>query len=135
MGTRADFYVGRGKTKKWIGSIAFDGYRITEALMRCKSEKDFRRLVAWQLSKRDDATLPEQGWPWPWDDSSTTDYAYAFFGGRVRASCFGGRWYDPMKESPRQTDDKPAAFPKFDPKGYARPGDPRSGLMTFRVQT
>jgi hypothetical protein len=26
MGTRADFYVGRGPNAEWIGSIAFDGY-------------------------------------------------------------------------------------------------------------
>lgn len=26
MGTRADFYVGRGKDAEWIGSVAFDGY-------------------------------------------------------------------------------------------------------------
>jgi len=26
MGTRADFYVGRGKTAEWLGSIAWDGY-------------------------------------------------------------------------------------------------------------
>lgn len=26
MGTRADFYVGRGTEAEWIGSIALDGY-------------------------------------------------------------------------------------------------------------
>ena len=26
MGTRADFYIGRGATAEWIGSIAWDGY-------------------------------------------------------------------------------------------------------------
>jgi hypothetical protein len=26
MGTRADFYVGRGKDAEWLGSVAFDGY-------------------------------------------------------------------------------------------------------------
>jgi hypothetical protein len=25
MGTRADFYVGRGETAEWLGSIAWDG--------------------------------------------------------------------------------------------------------------
>ncbi|MFH1835312.1 MAG: hypothetical protein ABH851_03885 [Methanobacteriota archaeon] len=28
-------------------------------------------------------TSPEQGWPWPWEDSGTTDYAYAFEAGKV----------------------------------------------------
>jgi len=26
MGTRADFYVGRGEQAEWLGSIAWDGY-------------------------------------------------------------------------------------------------------------
>lgn len=26
MGTRADFYVGRGESAEWLGSIAWDGY-------------------------------------------------------------------------------------------------------------
>jgi hypothetical protein len=26
MGTRADFYVGRGGQAEWLGSIAWDGY-------------------------------------------------------------------------------------------------------------
>jgi hypothetical protein len=26
MGTRADFYVGRGPDAEWLGSVAMDGY-------------------------------------------------------------------------------------------------------------
>jgi hypothetical protein len=26
MGTRADFYIGRGTEAEWLGSVAWDGY-------------------------------------------------------------------------------------------------------------
>lgn len=93
MGTRADFYVGRGTEAEWLGSIAWDGY--PDGVFTGKREDReylpssiddeawWRTAVAEFLSRRDDATLPEQGWPWPWDDSNTTDYAYAFDAGQV----------------------------------------------------
>lgn len=105
MGTRADFYVGAGPDAEWLGSIAYDGYRIDEmearhatkdadcaacwAIKNAKSEQDFREAVADLLGQNDDATMPDQGWPWPWETSDTTDYAYCFDGGRVRTFCFG----------------------------------------------
>lgn len=56
----------------------------------------FRKRVKAMLEKRDDATFPADGWPWPWEDSRTTDYAYAFdeTDGKVWASCFGRGWHD-----------------------------------------
>jgi hypothetical protein len=89
MGTRADFYVGKGKSAEWIGSIAWDGYRagIDAQILGCKSEEAFRHAVANFLAKRDDATLPEHGWPWPWNTSATTDCHYWFFDGQ----CWEGR--------------------------------------------
>lgn len=83
MGTRADFYVGKGKDAEWIGSIAFDGYRseIDHEVRAAKSEEEFRAAVGLFFSGRDDATRPDQGWPWPWNDSSTTDCSYWFFDG------------------------------------------------------
>jgi hypothetical protein len=100
MGTRADFYVGRGAKAEWLGSIAWDGYEdgLDAQLLGAQKEKKFRKQVA-LLAKRDDWTSPEQGWPWPWTDSCTTDYAYAFDGERVWVSCFGGQWYDPVEKS------------------------------------
>lgn len=83
MGTRADFYVGRGKQSEWIGSIAWDGDEIPEALSKCKTEKTYRKQLLQFLKSRDDSTFPENGWPWPWNDSNTTDVAYAFDNGRV----------------------------------------------------
>ena len=92
MGTRADFYVGRGEKAEWLGSIAWDGYpegvigregKRNTGLEAATSADEFRSAVAKFLSYRDDATLPANGWPWPWNDSNTTDYAYAFDGDRM----------------------------------------------------
>lgn len=87
MGTRADFYVGCGPRAVWLGSVAWDGYEWAEdrkcKLRKAKTAAQFREAVASILKHRDDATLPSQGWPWPWETSATTDYAYYFFGGRV----------------------------------------------------
>jgi hypothetical protein len=116
MGTRADFYVGRGETAEWVGSIAWDGYPegimphaaekkrawvdgplmpaaakwpVGAHLFDATTEQEFRERVARFFEYREDVTLPENGWPWPWENSQTTDYAYAFDGGKVYASCFG----------------------------------------------
>jgi|SRR6185312_7551197 len=101
MGTRADFYVGRGKDARWLGSIAFDGYPVgttandaMRPIWKCTTARDYRSAVAEFLRRRDDATLPSQGWPWPWEDSGTSDYAYAYDRGAVYFSCFGHGWHN-----------------------------------------
>lgn len=99
MGTRADFYVGRGKSAEWIGSIAFDGYPdepgVDKAVWSATSESAYRAAVADELARQTDtSTHPKQGWPWPWDTSATTDYAYAFDDGKVWASVFGNNWFE-----------------------------------------
>lgn len=101
MGTRADFYVGRGEDAEWLGSIAWDGYPdgIDRAITHAESEGDYRLALAAFAKTRDDWTAPERGWPWPWQTSHTTDFAYAFDGGKVFASCFGGQWRgDPLED-------------------------------------
>lgn len=93
MGTRADFYIGRGKDAEWLGSVAWDGHPENfRPIMIQVTEKGFREMVAKELAGRDDATLPEHGWTWPWNDSGTTDYAYAFDDGKAYTTCFGDRW-------------------------------------------
>ncbi len=54
-------------------------------------EDSWRTWVSEYLAGRNDATLPEQGWPWPWEDSRTTDYAYAWDDGVWVSSC-GRPW-------------------------------------------
>ena len=120
MGTRADFYVGRGEGAEWLGSIAWDGNPagIDESVLTATDEITYREAVADFLTSVDDATLPEMGWPWPWDDSRTTDYAYAFDGGHVQASSFGHPWFDVDPQAalygePEGYDDtpRPLSFP------------------------
>jgi hypothetical protein len=89
MGTRADFYIGTGKNAEWLGSVAWDGYEWQESstLIESKTEEEFRAAVTEISKERDDWTSPEDGWPWPWNTSSITDYAYYFQDGV--ASCKG----------------------------------------------
>ena len=115
MGTRADFYIGVGENAEWLGSVAFDGYEWAEEennfIALSKSEDEFRINVNKMLSERDDATLPKDGWPWPWDDSKQTDFAYYFHDGKVG-------WED-QPVYPNMKDKKNVALGK------------RSGLLVF----
>jgi hypothetical protein len=136
MGTRADFYIGRGAHAEWLGSIAYDGYPDgpPQAVLSATTEPDFRERARAVITEGDDGTLPEQGWPWPWDTSSTTDYAYAFDDGKVWLSCFGCAWV--LSEDELETvADKAAVFPDMkDRKSAAEPGTMRSGVMAFRFR-
>ncbi len=60
MGTRADFYVGRGETAEWLGSIGWDGYPsgIDETVFEAAEEPAYRTAVAAFFAPRDDVTLP-----------------------------------------------------------------------------
>lgn len=156
MPTRADFYVGRGRGAEWVGSVAFDGYPDGIDLTSCEresvagmkfpkhekfpdgehlfdatTEEQFRERLAAYFANRDDVTTPDHGWPWPWETSHTTDYAYAFDGGRVWASGFGRPWFDPREEEPE--DDAPGPspdFPDMSDRKRVTYGQ-RSGLIVF----
>ena len=136
MGTRADFYVGRDKQAEWLGSIAWDGYPqgIDRDVLLAETEPQFRSLVDAFFDGRDDVTQPDRGWPWPWDDSQTTDFAYAFDGGRVWASCFGCEWFDPKVEDVDYDAlaDKAAVFPNMKARQNIR-WDKGSGLIVVSV--
>lgn len=96
MGTRADFYVGRGPDAEWLGSVTWDGYPdgFDTHFYEATTEDEYKNLVAGVADERDDWTDANEGWPWPWDDSRTTDYAYTFKDGKVYASSFGHPWFD-----------------------------------------
>lgn len=135
MGTRADFYVGRGAQAEWLGSIAWDGYPdgLDAQLLNCTSVEAYRHALADFLKDRDDVTLPEHGWPWPWDDSGTTDYAYAFDDGRVWASCFRREWF-PANKEPEDYDTLKkdvAVFPNMKDRKNVQFGGKRSGLIVI----
>lgn len=142
MGTRCDFYVGRGKDAEWIGSYPFDGYPnygfpARNGLLDIEDEQTWRTKVAAALADNPGkATTPDMGWPWPWDDSATTDFAYAFDGGKVWCSCFGNEWHDPLHE---YTDEewgslakKAAVFPNMSARKNVTFG-PRSGLLVVNL--
>lgn len=160
MGTRADFYIGRGADAEWLGSIAWDGYppgitphgektvrRYNEMvhvdeewpagahLFDATNEADFRARVERFFQYRKDVTRPAEGWPWPWEDSCTTDYAYAFDGGTVWASCFGHAWFDPRVVQDGDNGDMPgekcAVFPQFSKERMAPVGSDKSGVMVI----
>ena len=138
MGTRADFYVGRGPQAEWLGSIAWDGYPggIDEPVLLAGNEQQYREHVEAFISGRDDATFPQLGWPWPWEDSGTTDYAYAYDDGRVWGSCFGSPWFIATEEpQPAEDEDEAdygpgpnAIFPDMTARKNVS-HDRRSGLL------
>jgi hypothetical protein len=118
MGTRADYYVGIGPNAEWLGSTAWDGYPdgAPASVLGAQGEADFRARVTELLQGRDDATLPEQGWPWPWKDSRTTDYAYAWHPERgIVVSVFGREWHT-VAEVKAFDDDDDVEWPKLTSK-------------------
>lgn len=141
MGTRADFYVGRGEEAEWLGSIAMDGYPdppgCPHALFEPTApanESDYRARVETILSNVKHATRPADGWPWPWEDSRTTDYAYAWDDG-VKLARFGRCWHDSLEAerlATRDGDRKQCVFPNMEDRQSVTIGK-RSGLITFTV--
>jgi hypothetical protein len=146
MGTRADFYLGRGAEAKWIGSIAWDGYpegkRVAD-VMKSSTQEDFVAAVAafadevssFSGQKKGDFTSPEMGWPWPWESSHMTDFAYMFDDGQCWVSNFGSALApaaEVLKEGFEFPDGKGAVFPVFDTSG-ASIGGPRSGLLVVGI--
>jgi hypothetical protein len=107
MGTRADFYVRKEKQMEWVASKSFDGYPggIDKDVLSANTEKDFRDKLQEFLAQQDDVTYPSDGWPWPWDDSRTTDYSYIFEKDKVMASNFGYPLFDPNVESDQDDDE------------------------------
>lgn len=97
MGTRADFYQGIGTKAVWLGSTAWDGYPqdkrgapgVPQGLLNANTFDKFKAALKRYFKPRDDVTLPAQGWPWPWDDSATTDCSYWFHDGQVYISSSG----------------------------------------------
>jgi hypothetical protein len=125
MGTRCDFYVGRGPKAKWIGSVAYDGFpEDFKRIIAAKTKAGYVRAVEKELSGRNDSTLPDQGWPWPWDDSELTDYAIAWDSGTVY-------WTEVRDDITvwHQTGER-ATWPNMSSKrNLAYPGTDRSGCM------
>lgn len=134
MGTRADFYVGKGENAEWIGSVAWDGYEWHERIQNdnpdnitsSKTEAEYRSAVADMLKSNENTTTPEMGWPWPWETSKTTDFAYLFVDGKIEVYCFGNRYIPDDGEIIK-------SWPKFSDENVAEPGCGRSGIIVVDV--
>lgn len=132
MGTRCDFYLGRD-SMEWIGSIASDGHpdeTRLRRLVRAETKQDYLRAIA-ALSKDGDFTSPEQGWPWPWKTSATSDNAIAYDRGVWVAykTGYGSIWLKPevwlaVASAPD------VEYPDMSDKQSVALG-PRSGLIVF----
>lgn len=135
MGTRCDFYIGRGVDAEWLGSVAWDGHpECFEPLLSATTVEEFKLRMQAAVYHREDFTSPDKGWPWPWEDSRTTDYAIAFDDGKVYASCFGRAWYDPRNPPEDETAGKKVAvFPNMKTKQKVAVDGARSGLLTVEI--
>src|SRR5207248_1159708 len=133
-----------GPAAEWLGSIAWDGWPGDSDLapiFKAADEPAYRAWVEQFLTTRDDATRPEKGWPWPWTDSRTTDYAYAWDEGAVRVSEFGKSWEaarDGAWVTPDRWDDDAdtsarAVFPDMTARQRVTLG-PRSGIMVIAAK-
>ena len=136
MGTRADFYVGKPDGLEWLGSIAWDGYCIDHVAL-ASTEEQFRQSLEEFFAGRDDVTRPEQGWPWPWDTSETTDYGYVFLNGHgVVYRCFGGDVYSAADE---RDDREPLSganfeYPNMSERKRVARGSNRSGTIVLTAR-
>lgn len=130
MGTRADFYVGRGVDAEWLGSIAWDGYKdgIPAELLSLTDEAAYREAVAAFITGRKDGTTPEMGWPWPWDTSHTTDCCYTFDGGVVICGSWGCWYTDASRADDEEYEGQPAEFPNMADRKKVALGN-RSGMI------
>lgn len=145
MGTRADFYIGTDpKTMEWLGSHALDGHpeKVPESVIYAVDEADYRKCVAEKLATRRDWSGPDRGWPWPWEDSRLTDYAYTFAGGQFLVANWGNGWFA-WKDATSDNfgDDEivipvvePAAFPDMSAVQSIAWVDQHSGLITLSMQ-
>lgn len=103
--TGADFYIGRGPSATWVGSLSHNARpsilhwtTVGEELLNATTERDYAHALDALLSlpvkeRRNWAYRPSSGWPWCWPDSSLTGWCYAFDGGRVWVSYFGRAWF------------------------------------------
>lgn len=84
MGTHADFYIRKLKSRKilWIGSIDSDGYPsgIRVNILRAKTPKKFKeRLYRFIAENPSNGCKKDRGFPWPWKHIPLlTDYQYIY---------------------------------------------------------
>ena len=130
MGTRADFYIGTGTDAAWLGSVAWYGYEWEEQpycpLMKATTLDEFLAALTDIASNRKDWTSPDNGWPWPWPNSFTTDMTYAFVDGKTAVFHWGK-----LRTDPNTDGTKVCEWPDMTDKQNVTFGE-RSGLIVLR---
>ncbi len=103
--TAADFYIGRGPSAQWVGSLSHNarpgilhwtsaGCEVLDAVTALDYTRGLDTLLSLPSTERRNwAHHPANGWPWCWHDSSLTGWCYAFDAGRVWISYFGRSWF------------------------------------------
>lgn len=93
MSTRADFYVGRGLSSTWVGSIGHDAFveNLEPYFQDVATEADFRAALARVFADYGEISA-DNGWPWPWSSSKGTGTVLAFDDGRVWVSLLDQPW-------------------------------------------
>jgi hypothetical protein len=146
MGTRADFYIRNENSEpkmKWLGSIGYDGYPegIDGEVLKAQTEEEYELRVDAFLKADESATHPNDGWPWPWNDSRTTDYSYIFENGKVMASNFGYPLFDPLVAPNEEDDDDDdeskmgGYFPDMSAIKNVQFGGKKSGLIVVSASS
>lgn len=90
MSTKMDFYLGRGRTARWLGSIEGDarpsvllttgpGRRaLTATNVAAFVDAVTDVIVHWPTDSHSRSFPPDGGWPWSWPTSHLTDWITAF---------------------------------------------------------
>lgn len=84
MGTRCDFYLGRGLQAKYLGSVGHDAFADEMAVVFADitTEEQFTERLKEVFSQYGEIAA-HHGWPWPWPSSVLTDTVVAFDEGRA----------------------------------------------------
>ena len=138
MGTRGDYYIGIDSGAEYLGSVGYDAFPEDQpkSFHGKVTQEGFLAAVKSLLEGSSSGSKREiHGWPWPWKDSGTTDYAYAWHEGAVWVNSYGEGWYPlgAVIESKGYPDLKPLPtdFPNMKSLQQVTLG-PRSGLLVVR---
>lgn len=115
MGTPADFYIGKGKQARYLGTVYMDGYPkgLDRAVRNAKTPTEFRCAVNNMLLGGRSAGVPFEVQSEPEasrKDRTLVQYTYVFDNGKVQASHNGNRWFLASKKEPKESAEHSMSF-------------------------